>query len=561
MTRTPASDMTGPAELDSQRPATAGPDARCDYRDRRRRFRDLLAAGVTVAALLACPRAFGWNFDEHTELGGKGYQAACDQIAHDNGLDVQPKSDAPGAARGAAPPDPCITAKDDKTVRWCLACRTFSPALYGQSVAIAGDHVGSPEELMSPAGQVVAASAVDYTFLALVNDQHFHPAAPRNWRTFHEKALELATQDYPNGPIARDFAQVFYTSAFADHFLEDAFSAGHAGFNRPSTGAVASKAFHDVWNESGRLVRSPTGRCWLQYGDNKLKYASDISRGQIDAAEKASVFDVLSAFITRARDAGREVAPIYYLPSETTPDPLPGRVWAYQVDIATEKKDKQVVGGKKATTRVTSNRVATSQQPVPEVKNPKVINDLYDVQRAQLTDGHCPAVEMVPIDGISNPALIDGGVDLWGGWTGDSQLNYGSLDVLYNHRLTSFMSLPFFWEAGAGVGYLRREGQGGWAPSLLLGGLGPPLYLVHGLWRNEIGAQVRGYLATHSSKEGNGYGTLFLRSSIEAATTIIRLQVGPTVDFRSGRFGVVAALGVEFAGARWITGGGSLTDF
>ena len=119
----------------------------------------------------------------------------------------------------------------------------------------------------------------------------------------------MATQNYPNGPIARDFAQVFFMSAFADHFLQDAFSAGHAGFNRPASGAVASKAFHDIWNESGRLVRSPTGRCWLQYGDNKLKYASDTSRGQIDAAEKAAVFDVLSAFVTHTRDAGREVAP------------------------------------------------------------------------------------------------------------------------------------------------------------------------------------------------------------------------------------------------------------
>ena len=127
-----------------------------------RRFQKLVAVAVavTVAALLAGSRAFAWNFDEHTELGRKGYQAACDQIAHDNAIDAQPRSESPGAVNAAAPPDPCIAPKDDKTVRWCLACRTFSPALYGQSVAIAGDHVGSPEQLMSPAGQVVAASVV-----------------------------------------------------------------------------------------------------------------------------------------------------------------------------------------------------------------------------------------------------------------------------------------------------------------------------------------------------------------------------------------------------------------
>ena len=227
----------------------------------------------------------------------------------------------------------------------------------------------------------------------------------------------------------------------------------------------------------------------------------------------------------------------------------------------TAKKDKQVVGGKKEIMQVTTNRAAQNQQAAPKVQNPQVIEDIYKQQTSELTDGHCPAVEMVPIDGISNPALINGSVDLWGSGTGDSQLKYGSIDVLYNHRLLSVMSLPFFWEAGFGLGYLRREGQDGLAPSAILGGLAPPLYLLHGLLRNEIGADVRGYLATNSSKEANGYGSVFLRSSLEAATTIFRLQVGPTVDFRTGRFGVVAALGVEIAGSRWITGGGALTDF
>jgi len=526
---------------------------------KRWRFQRLFAAAASVGALLAGPRAFAWNFDEHTELGRKGYQAACDQIARDNAIDAQP-------VNAPAPPDPCISPKDDKTVRWCLACRTFSPALYGQSVAIAGDHVASPEQLMSPAGQVVAASVVNYTMLALVNVQHFHPAAPRNWRAYHDKAMELAAQSHPNGPVARDFAQVFFTSAFADHFLQDAFSAGHTGFNRPASGAVASKAFHDVWNESGRLVRSPTGRCWLQYGDNKLKYASEIARGQIDAAEKASVFDVLQAFIiTHARDAGREMAPVYYMPFETTPNPLPGTVfgvWGGHVDVVTAKKDQQVVGGKKEVMQVTTNRAAqTQEQAKPEVKNPQVIEDIYKQQTSSLSDGHCPGVEMVPIDGISNPALINGSVDLWASGAGDSQLRYGSIDLLYNHRLLSFMSLPFFWEAGLGLGYLRREGQNGLAPSAILGALAPPLYLVHGLLRNDIGTDVRGYLATNRSNEANGYGSLFLRSSLEAATTIIRLQVGPTFDFRSQRFGVVASVGVEIAGSRWITGGGALTDF
>ena len=141
------------------------------------RFRQrVFAAGVVAVSLLTCSRAFAWGFDEHTELGSKGYKAACDQLAHDLNVDVQPRPAPPGAAGGVS--DPCVHPKDDTSVRWCLACRAFSPALYGQSVAIAGDHVGSPDELWSPSGQIVATNVVDYTFLALVNVQHFHPAAP-----------------------------------------------------------------------------------------------------------------------------------------------------------------------------------------------------------------------------------------------------------------------------------------------------------------------------------------------------------------------------------------------
>ena len=193
------------------------------------RFRQrVFAVGVVAVSLLTCSRAFAWGFDEHTELGSKGYKAACDQLAHDLNVDVQPKPAPPGAPDGVS--DPCMRPKDDTT-------RPLVPrlprVLAGALRTIRCDRRRSrrhaPTSSGRRAGQIVATNVVDYTFLALVNVQHFHPAAPRNWRTFHDKALELATKDYPGGPIARDFAQVFYTSAFADHFLQDAFSAGHAG--------------------------------------------------------------------------------------------------------------------------------------------------------------------------------------------------------------------------------------------------------------------------------------------------------------------------------------------
>ena len=516
----------------------------------------LVAAAVVATSLLASPSAFGWGFGEHTELGSKGYQAACDQLAHDLNLDVQPRPPQPGAPTGSS--DPCLAPKNDATARWCLACRTFPPALYGQSIAIAGDHVGKPEDLISPQGQVIAASVVNYASLALENVQHFHPAAPRNWRTFHDKALELATKDYPGGPIARDFAEVFHTSAFADHFLQDAFSAGHAGFNRPATGAVASKAFHDIWNRAGRLVKSPTGSCWVQYGDGKLASASDTARFQIDAAQKASVYDVLAAFITGKRDAGRETRPVLYMPSEITPNPLPGPVWGTRGDAPPPKDEEtrdRVVGVAQKALPPTKG---AKQEDSP--RNPAVIDDIYWQQKHSLQAG-CVG-EMVPIDGISNPALINGGVDFWLSGAGDSEMKSGGLDIIYNHRLFSLMSLPVSWEGGLGFGYMRREGRDGTAPGATLGMLAPPLYLVHGLWRNEIGVQAKGtYFITSGPNQFDGYLSAILRSSIEAATVIVRLQAGPTIDFRTGRLGVAAALGFQFSGTRWITGGGSMTSF
>ena len=124
---------------------------------------------LLLLVVLAWPMpASAWNFREHTEMGEESYAAACAQVAAEQKFD------------GAK--EVCEAATDPVRVRWCLACRVYTPALYGQSVAIAGDKVGTPEALMSIAGQRSATSLADYAFLALVNIAHYHPNAPRNWR-------------------------------------------------------------------------------------------------------------------------------------------------------------------------------------------------------------------------------------------------------------------------------------------------------------------------------------------------------------------------------------------
>ena len=493
--------------------------------------------GVLVWLGVGPKHANAWNFQEHTELGSDGYLAACDAIASEDAVAKiiadREKTLRPGEAI-------CDHPTDVSLVRWCLACRTFTPALYGQAVAIAGDHVGTPAELMSTQGQQTAANLVDYTLLALVNSSHFHPEAPRAWKKYHEEALLWASDEHlpdVSDPdrlsLAHRFELAFYTSAFADHFLEDAFSAGHAGFNRPSSGAVASKAFHDAWNAAGRVVKSPAGDCWLQYGDNMLaaeKTTSPFGYRHIREAEKAAVYDVLVTFVTGERNIARETRPMYYMPIETTLDGLPGSI----------RGDPAVGGG------------------------PEVVEQAARHQRAGLTaSGTGCTVTTTSIDGMSNPSRVNAGYDAWLNTSTGRDIVYGSIDLTYERHLFDFMQQPFYWTLGVTpLGWVSRDNTVGYAPGAIGGILAPPIYWLHGLARHDFGIQARGYLFSNGGNlHVDGYGSPLFRESLEVATIIVRLQAGPTFDFATGQVGVQATLGVEIARFRWITGGGSLVDF
>ena len=201
------------------------------------RFRQrVFAAGAVAVSLLACSRAFGWVFDEHTELGSKGYRDACADLARDLHLDVQPK---PAPAGAPAAPDPCVRPKDDTTAAGASPAATSAGAVrtVRRDRRRSRRHARGADVVERPGRRD---ERRNYTLLALVNVQHFIPTRPgaggpsttRRWSS---------RQGFPERAVARDFAQVFSTSAFADHFLQDAFAAGHAGFNRPASGAVASK--------------------------------------------------------------------------------------------------------------------------------------------------------------------------------------------------------------------------------------------------------------------------------------------------------------------------------
>jgi hypothetical protein len=465
---------------------------------------------LLLVVILAWPLpAAAWSFREHTEIGEESYAAACAQVALEQKID------------GAK--EVCEAATDPVRARWCLACRVYTPSLYGQSVAIAGDHVGSPEALMSVAGQRTATSLADYAFLALVNTGHYHPNSPRNWRTFHDRALAVAAARHDGGAMAQDFEKAFYTSAYADHFLHDAFASGHMGFSRASSSAGASKAFHDIWNNAGRVVKAPTGSCWLQYGDNKWGQTSQVGRMHLKTAAQSSVYDVLAAFVTERRDGAREVRPMYFVPIATTTDTLPRGM------LATEG------GG-----------------DVENVQETEQITKLSTAQKAK--QPFCEQ-ETAPIGGMSHAVELSAGFNYWGRFTYDRTTQYLAADVTFNHLL----KIPLAFDIGASpLGAVQRGDRTSFAAGGFAGLLTPPLYLVHGLWRNEVGAQAMAYVIAQDPVSYGAYVTFFLRTSLEVSNTIVRLQVGPTHDLRNEAWGVTIAAGFELPGLRWVRGGGAL---
>ncbi|MCD2424523.1 hypothetical protein LQ567_17215 [Niabella pedocola] len=138
--------------------------------------------------------------------------------------------------------------------------------------------------------------------------------------SLHILAMDLAEQ---GGRLARDgngegarklllYALLF--NGFADHFLEDAFAAGHLVVNRSILATITNnKALHDFYSEHGCTVVNSKGERWHAYGDGQfnrhhhrwqhqatlgaLRYESYTSEARrIIEAVRLSLNDVANAF-------------------------------------------------------------------------------------------------------------------------------------------------------------------------------------------------------------------------------------------------------------------------
>jgi hypothetical protein len=250
----------------------------------------LVAAGV----LLVPATAVGWATAEHQQLGRTAYTQACLEIA--------------AAVASRAPREPGVDTRVE------MACGRNMAALaeiYGDATALAGDFLGEPSEFMSQAGAWRFKSNTSYWLLALENSAHFNPMATQSWADFHAKAVDeaLAGARAAGLETVRRFQLALQESAFADHFLQDSFAAGHMGFNRTASSAAAAKAFHDTWNERGRLVSDRNGDRWITFGDGRLNRPDNQDgRRHVQAAATSSVRQVLQAFVFGQRDPDQELA-------------------------------------------------------------------------------------------------------------------------------------------------------------------------------------------------------------------------------------------------------------
>lgn len=145
--------------------------------------------------------------------------------------------------------------------------------------------------------------------------------------TLHCLAIDLAEQSgklSQNDPAnaARLLYYAFLFNAFADHFLEDSFAAGHLVVNRTILESFTNnKALHDFYCENGSPVVNLRGQIWKAYGDGQfnnthsawqqqtrlqdIHYASYTAESErIIEAVRLSIAGVWDAFQQSSTNAG-----------------------------------------------------------------------------------------------------------------------------------------------------------------------------------------------------------------------------------------------------------------
>jgi hypothetical protein len=508
---------------------------------------------MLASLILPVRSARAWNYQEHLAIGQEGYLSAC------NGLATRPE------IKG-------LPAQDVRYRRFVMACapglldggvtppeRRGSPRsfVYGQAVAISGDLLSTPQEFFSALGGEHVLSTGYYFSLALVNSSHFHPQSIRRWREFHVQAIEAAVEAAHALGVDQEqkFERAFYLSAFAQHFLQDSFAAGHMGFNRPASSAAASYRFHQRWNQEGRLVRNERGNIWTAYGDGLLlDKRNDRNRQLVLEAATDSAAGLLLAFINGQQGANNlDTSVTNIIPSRLYSYDASGGSWIPDLILnlfsheapdfnAFRMRVEAVDGGGQAA--VDTKRAALAQNS-PNTDGGKSFDELY--LRAATS--------------LHNRAFKDWGVNV--SWI------YGGRrfsEAGYWQAIVPELNMRFFTDAlrvFVGFGYVYKPS------SSAGGGFGLKYQLgtsVHGLVTHELSfenwarytcVECNSGLLQHFMPRNSLYGAGY-KISGELGPVILGLEAAPALVFENAKpsFGYYtgATLEVLFAAA----GGGPL---
>ncbi len=253
-----------------------------------------------MGSLVPASTAHAWASVEHQEIGRTSYLRACADLR------------ATVAARGT--PDAGMRLRLERV---CGENLPVLAKLYGDATAIAGDFLGHPSEFLSQTGAWRFHSKKSYYLLALENSAHFNPMSTRSWAEYHQQAIAYALAGAAGEGLSsvEQLQLALFESAFADHYLQDSFAAGHMGFNRAASSAAAAKSFHDAWNARGRVATDRAGHRWVTFGDGRLDNpANEEGRRHLIDAATLSVRGVLTAFVLGARVPEDEIAVWQILP-------------------------------------------------------------------------------------------------------------------------------------------------------------------------------------------------------------------------------------------------------
>ena len=260
---------------------------------------------AVIAGLLAplgfASAAHGWASVEHQEIGASSYARACAELRRRS-----PPAGARRRGRGALRAG--LRREPRRSWPGSTATRRRSPATSWGTRRSSCRRPG-------PGGSAARSTITCWRWRTARTSTRCRRS--RGPSTTSRRSPTRWRRPRPRGSASVEQLQLaMFESAFADHYLQDSFAAGHMGFNRAASSAAAAKSFHDAWNARGRVATDRAGHRWVTFGDGRLDEPGQRRTGRRHVIEAAtlSVRGVLTAFVLGARAPDDEIAVWQILP-------------------------------------------------------------------------------------------------------------------------------------------------------------------------------------------------------------------------------------------------------